>query len=206
MDDFLETVARRHNQGFYTFLYIVAWVFIVLFGLIAVMHLSQILTVREDGLAFSLLALIIAVVFGGLTFLLWRRKDYCHCEYDYTFTNGILDVSQVLNNRRRRYLTALDMKTVTRCGPARGPGFQKTLQEPGIKKHNWFLNRDGQLYYFFFTKNNVRHLAVVELQKEMVDVIHSKKYLQSGVWVDENGKSEFTYGISGQQRNDKALS
>ena len=206
MDDFLETVARRRYQGVFTILYILMWFFIVIFGMFALFNLSHIIYATDTGISFDFVSLIVGLVFGGITFLLWRRKDYCRCEYDYTFTNGILDVSQVLNNKRRRYLTALDMKTVTRCGPAKGPGFQKTLGEQGLKKHTWFLNRDGALYYFLFTKNNVKHMAVVELQQEMIEMIRSKSYLQSGVWMDENGRSEFTYGVSGQQRNNKALS
>ena len=134
------------------------------------------------------------MISGGITFLLWRRADYCRMEYDYTFTNGTLDVSQVLNNKRRRYLTALDMKDVERCGPAEGQAFAKTLNEQGLKKHNWFLNRDAKLYYFYFVKNNVKHMAVVELTDEMVALIRSKGYLQRGAWTGDEGK--LNYGVS----------
>ena len=194
MDDFLEQVAMRRRQGLYTLLYVLLWVVIVISGLSAMMYLMNIIGADETGIRFNFLALILAVVFGGIAFLCRRRADYCRMEYDYSFTNGTLDVSQVLNNKRRRYLTALDMKDVVRCGPAQGPAFQKTLNEPGIKKHNWFLNRDAKLYYFYFVKNNVKHLAVVELSDEMVAMIRSKSYLQRGVWTGEDGKT--TYGVS----------
>ena len=88
------------------------------------------------------------------------------------------------------------MKDVIRCGPAQGPAFQKTLSEPGLKKHNWFLNRDANLYYFYFVKNNVKHMAVVELHDEMVEMIRSKSYLQKGVWIDKDGKASYNYGVS----------
>lgn len=197
MDDFLEEVARRRHQGAYTLLYVLTWILIVVFGFYALMQLMNVIGADESGgVSFSWISLVLAVVFGGLTFLLWRRADYCRVEYDYSFTNGTLDISQVLNNKRRRYLTALDMKDVVRCGPAMGPGFQKTLNEKDLKKHNWFLNRDANLYYFYFVKKNVKHLAVVELTDEMVAVIRSKSYLQKGAWVDENGKSTYNYGVS----------
>ena len=121
--------------------------------------------------------------------------DYCRVEYDYTFTNGTLDVSQVLNNKRRRYLTALDMKDVERCGPAAGPGLrQDAATSTALKRHNWFLNRDAKLYYFYFVKNNVKHLAVLELTDDMIAMIRSKSYLQRGVWAADDGKSG--YGVS----------
>lgn len=194
MDDFLEQVARRRKQGAYTFLYFLMWITLVLSGLLALMYLTSIIGYDETGIRFSFISLILAVVFGGITFLLWRRADYCRMEYDYSFTNGTLDISQVLNNKRRRYLTALDMKDVVRCGPAKGPAFQKTLNEKDVKRHNWFLNRDANLYYFYFVKKNVKHLAVVELTDEMVDLIRSKSYLQRGVWTDADGKT--SYGVS----------
>lgn len=194
MDDFLEQVARRRRQGLFTAAYFLTWIFIVIFGLCAVMNLSTIIgSTEEGGIQFNYIQLIIGVVFGGLAFLLWRRADYYRMEYDYTFTNGTLDISQVLNNKRRRYLTALDMKEVVRCGPARGQAFMKTLNEKDLKKHNWFLNRDANLYYFYFVKKNVKHLAVVELTDEMVELIRSKSYLQRGVWTDETGK--MIYGM-----------
>jgi len=196
MDDFLEQVARRKRQGLYTLLYVFLRIIVVISGLNAMIWLPQFLGATEEGMTFRFIPLIIGLVSGGIAFLAWRRTDYCRIEYDYSFTNGILDVSKILNNRRRRYLTALDMKDVVRCGPAKGPAFQKTLQEPGLKKHNWFLNRDANLYYFYFVKNNVKHMAVMELHQEMVDVIRSKSYLQKGVWVDENGKASYNYGVS----------
>jgi len=197
MDDFLEQVARRKRQGVFTLLYVMIWMCVILFGLVALMNLMSIIGMNENGgIAFNFINLIIAAVFGGAAYLMWRRSDYCRMEYDYTFTNGILDVSQVLNNKRRRYLTALDMKDVIRCGPTQGPGFQKTLSEQGLKKHNWFLNRDANLYYFYFTKKGVKHLAVLELQEEMIAMVRSKKYLQPGAWVDADGKSAYNYGVS----------
>lgn len=195
MDDFLEQVARRRHQGVFTLMYVLMWVVIVISGFSALMYLMNIMGVDAEGnFRFNFIALIFAVVFGGIAFLLWRRADYCKMEYDYSFTNGTLDVSRVLNNKRRRYLTALEMKDVVRCGLAKGPAFVKTLNEPNIKKHNWFLNRDAKLYYFYFIKKNVKHMAVMELSDEMVAMIRSKSYLQRGVWADEDGKS--SYGVS----------
>lgn len=196
MDDFLEQVARRRKQGIHNVIFVFLWIIVIFCGFNAMLYLTQIIGADETGIRINFIALILGVVFAAIAFFAWRRTDYCRVEYDYSFTNGILDVSQVLNNRRRRYLTALNMKDVVRCGPAKGPAFQKTLQEPGLKKHNWFLNRDANLYYFYFVKNNVKHMAVVELHDEMVEMIRSKSYLQKGVWMDENGKASYSYGVS----------
>ena len=196
MDDFLEQIAIRKNQGAFTFLYYLMWIMLVILGLYAMLNLVNVIGMNEQGgIMVNWIALIEAAVCGGLAFLLWRRADYCRVEYDYSFTNGTLDVSKVLNNKRRRYLTSLDMKDVIRCGPVKGQGFEKTRNEPNLKIHNWFLNRDAHLYYFYFLRSGVKHMMVVELTDEMIALIRSKSYLQRGAWVDEEGKSAYGYGI-----------
>jgi len=197
MDDFLEQVASRRRKGIYTVAYVFCWIGIIISGLMAAISLSSILGVNPEtgSLQFSLISLIWAVVNGGVAFLLWRASDFCQVEYDYTFTNGTLDVSRVLNNRRRKYLTALDTKTVVRCGPAQGPVFMKTLNEKDVKKHNWFVNRDAKLYFFFFEKNGVKHIIVLELTDEMVELMRSKSnYLPRTSWYEADGTQKINYG------------
>jgi hypothetical protein len=193
VDDFLEQTAVRTKKGIYTFLYYIALVLMGVFGVLALISLTNVVGIHpETGkMMFNLPSLIIAVVFGGLAFLLFRAKDECRVEYDYTFTNGTLDISKVMNDRRRRYLCSLETKEVLSCGPASGPAFQKALNEPGVKRHNWFVNREAKLTYFYFQKKGVKHLAVLELNDAMISVIRSKKYLQMGVWHDADGKSSY---------------
>lgn len=198
MDDFLETIAVRRKQGLYTALYYACWALIIVFALVAAFALSGVVGINPEtgGMVFVWQNLVVMLVFGGAAYLLWRGSDNCRVEYDYTFTNGNLDVSRVLNNKRRKYLTALEMKDVIRCGPATGPAFQKTLNEPGIKCHNWFVNRDAKLYYFYFQRKGVKHVIVLELTDEMVAMIRSKKYLPREAWYDAEGKNSYAAGIS----------
>ena len=198
MDDFLEIYAVRHKQGLYTALYYLCWGVIIAFGLVAAFAVSNVIGMNPDtgGMVFSWPSLLLALVFGGGAYLLWRASDNCRVEYDYTFTNGNLDVSRVLNNKRRRYLTALEMKDVIRCGPAAGPAFTKTLNEPGIKRHNWFVNRDAHLYYFYFQKKGIKHVIVLELNREMIGMIRRKNYLQRGVWYEADGTQKYGGSIS----------
>ena len=193
MDDFLEQTAKRQKQGIFTLLYYLTWLFMLVFALIAVFALANVVGVNPDtgGMAFHLPMLLIGVVFGALAFLCFRGKDECRVEYDYSFTNGSLDISKVMNERRRRYLCAMETKEVISCGPAAGPAFQRALKEPGIKLHNWFVNREARLTFFYFQKKGVKHVIVLELNEEMISVIRSKKYLQMGVWHDEDGKSSY---------------
>ena len=81
-----------------------------------------------------------------------------------------------------RYLMELPLKIVESCGSVNHPSFKRYLSDKTIKKHNWFLNRDNNLVYFFFNKNNVKHLVVLEPSDEMLEMIKSRNYLNFGVW------------------------
>ena len=198
MDDFLEIIAVRRNQGLFTALYYVCWLLIIVFALLAAFFLTNVVGVNPEtgSMVFVWQGLVMALLFGGAAFLLWRASDHCRVEYDYTFTNGNLDVSRVLNNKRRKYLTALEMKDVIRCGPAAGPAFAKTLNEPDIKRHNWFVNREANLYYFYFQRKGVKHMIVVELTQEMVDMIRGRNYLPREAWYDAEGRQSYGVRVS----------
>lgn len=198
MDDFLEIIAVRRKQGLYTLMYYACWLLIVLFALTAAVGVANVVGVNPEtgGMVFSWQNLLVAALFGAAAYFLWRGADNCRVEYDYTFTNGNLDVSRVLNNKRRKYLTALDMKDVIRCGPASGPAFSKTLSEPDIKRHNWFVNREAKLYYFYFQRKGVKHVIILELTDEMVAMIRSKNYLPRDAWYDADGKQSYGKRIS----------
>lgn len=198
MDDFLEQIAVKKNQGIFTAAYYFCWIFVILFGLTAAFFLANIVGMDPEtgGMSFNWISLALTLVFGGAAFLTWRGSDNLRVEYDYTFTNGNLDVSRVMNNKRRRYLTALMMNDVIRCGPATGQAFQKSLHEPGVKIHNWFCNREANLYFFYFEKKGQKHVIVLELNKEMVAMIRSKSYLQRGVWYEADGSQNYGSSIS----------
>lgn len=193
MDDFLEQVAIRKRQGAYTLLYYLCWVVVIIFGVYALICLTSFVGMNPEtnGVAVDFVTLLTGVVCGVIAYFTWRASDRCRVEYDYTFTNGVLDVSRVLNNKRRKYLTSLEIKEVVRCGPTEGQAFKKTLNEPDVKRHNWFVNREANLYFFYFIKKGVKHMIVLELSDEMVRMIRSKKYLQIGAWHETDGRQNY---------------
>ena len=181
LDNFKEEVIVKRNRGLNSLMYGISWVFMVLFGLIALINLSAVMngTIFTEG-GFNWISIATAVIFGGVTYLIWRYKDNYRTEYEYTFTNGDLDVSKVLGNSRRKYLTSLPMKNVESAGRVTDPSFQRYATMKDVKKHNWFLNRESNLCYFYFVKNSVKHVIVIEPSDEMVEM--AKPYMNYGVW------------------------
>jgi len=180
----MEETARDRAPGLKNALYAFSWVMLIIFGLITVILMQGLIGAIFGG-QFDLFSVIFFVITGGLTFLIWRNKDNLRTEYDYTYTpigggRADLDVAKVMGNARRRLMTSLSLATVESAGNVNHPSFQRYLSMKDVKKHNWFVNRGAELYYFFFTKNNVKHVVILELSEEMVDRVKSN--FSHGVW------------------------
>jgi len=179
LDNFREEVAFKHNRTLNMILYGMAWVVMIVLAMIAFINLQFVVNLLLSG-SFDIASIVTLLVCGGLAVLLWMKKDNLRIEYDYTFTNGDLDVGKVFGNSRRRLMTSLQMKNVESAGPVTDKSFQRFVNNKDVKKHNWFVNRDAHLYYFYFVKNEVRHAIILELSEDMIAML--KPYLQFGVW------------------------
>lgn len=176
MDHFLEEVVVKRKQGLQNALYAFATVSMYVFAIIALFTLSTIFYAFDDS------SLIILVVFGAAAVLLYLRKDRLRTEYEYTFTNGDMDFAMVFNNQKRKTLGTMKVKNVDAFGPVNSNAFRKYLGMPNLKRRNWFLNRDAELYFFYYQKEGNKNMIVLEPSEEMVGLI--KKYLPRGIYVD----------------------
>jgi len=174
MDHFLEEVAVKRNNTMNRILYALSWVVIVVSGLLAFIELNGLLR------SFSVPDLILALVFGGIAVYLYMTHDRILTEYEYTFTNGTLDFAEVYNNKKRKNLGSLNVKTVEAFGKVSSGSFHRYVSMPGLKKMNWFLNREAELYYFFFSKDNNKKMIVFEPSAQMVSYI--EQYLPRGAY------------------------
>ena len=186
MDNFREEVAAKRNRTLSNVAYALAWAAMILSALIAMMFFSSITT------NFGVQTIVGFVVFGGIAALIWFKKDNLRVEYDYTFTNGDLDVGKVFGNARRKLMTSLNMKNVEMAGMVTHQSFQRFMNDNSVKKHNWFVNRGANLSYFYFQKENqkhenLKHVIVLELSDEMITML--KPYLKFGVWQGENAQA-----------------
>lgn len=174
MDHFMEEVVIKRNRTFNDILFMLSNVVMVVCALLAFMMLSTLLS------NFHILILLFVLVNGGIAFLLFLYRDRLRTEYEYTFTNGDLDFAKVFNNQKRKTLGTMRVKNVDAFGPVDSNEFRKLINMPDLKRRNWFLNREANLYYFYYQKENVKNIIVFEPSEELVDMI--KKYLPMGVY------------------------
>ena len=176
MDHFLEEVVVKKNNTINRLLYYFSWVVMVLAALFASMNLGTL------GVNFNWMTVVMILLSGGVAVYIWFFHDRLLTEYEYTFTNGALDFAEVYNNRKRKSLGSLNVKTVDAFGKVNSGAFNRYLNMPGVKRMNWFLNREAELYFFFFSKDNSKKMIILEPSEELVGLI--KLYIPHGVLQD----------------------
>ena len=166
MDNFKEDIVSPRSNALGNMLYALCWVFIVLFGAYALMMLQVVMV------QFSVLTLVTVAMAAACAVLLFFIKDQLKVEYEYTFTNGSLDFAKVFRQAKRKELGSMNVKNVSACGHVAGSGFRRYLSMKDI----------GNLFYFYYVKENKKHMIVIEPSEEMVDMI--RRYLPAGVYQD----------------------
>lgn len=174
MDHFMEEVVVKRNRAMSNIPYVLANVIMVVSALLGIMYLNLLF------MDFDVFALIQTLVMIAIAVLLFLRRDRLKTEYEYTFTNGDLDFAQVFNNQKRKTLGTMRVKNVESFGPVDSNAFRKFINMPGMKRRNWFLNRDNKLYYFYYQKESNKNIIVFEPSDELVEMI--RKYLPHGVY------------------------
>ena len=174
MDHFKEEVVVARNNLLNNVLYLICWVLIVVLGLYGMLMLQMLM------FAFSVGALVIAALAIGAAVMLFFTKDNFKVEFEYSFTNGSLDFAKVMRSAKRKELGSMNVANVAACGHVAHDSFRKFLAMKDVSKRNWFLNRDGNLFYFYYVKENKKNMIIIEPSEEMVEMI--RHYLPVGVY------------------------
>ena len=167
MDNFKEeVVVRKQGRAVSAIGFVMCWILIVAFVLYGMIGLSGILS-----LDFQVANFVSFIVGGGVAFLLYRYKDNFRTEYEYTFTNGEMDVAKVLGNSRRKQLTTVRMREMEAGGWADTDAFDRFLSMKDVKRLDYFLNGKSRLYYLFFIRDGKKTLLLIEPSQEMVNMM-----------------------------------
>ena len=172
MDHFLEEVVVKQKNTLNRIVYYFSWVVLVFAALLASMTLGTLTT------NFNWFSVLVMLASAGIAVYTWFFHDKLLTEYEYTFTNGSLDFAEVYNNKKRKSLGSLNVRNVEAFGKVSSSSFQRNM--PGIKRMNWFLNREAELYYFYFTKESDKKMIIMEPSEEMVAYI--RQYLPNGAY------------------------
>ncbi len=183
MDHFHEEVVKKHHRMMDEIAYYLSLLVMVLAGVFALMEISQLPRVIMSGqytIGQLIPEILMTLLLAGMAVLVFFYRDRLRTEYEYTFTNGALDFAQVFNNKKRKSLGSLNVKTIDAFGPVAGKSFQRYISMQGVQQTRWFLNRDGNLYFFYFQKDSKKRVIVLEPSEELVGLI--RQYIPYGAY------------------------
>ena len=176
MDNFYEQVVIKKNRMVNDLIYYILYVFMIISGILGLLNLQGLIY------SFSWIALLYTILVLGSAVLIYLKKGEIRTEFEYTFTNGEIDYAKVFNNEKRKNLGTMNIRNVSSFGKVDSEKFRSIINIPNIRKKNWFLNRDSELYFFYFVKDDNKNIIIIEPDMEMVNLI--KKYLPQGVYSD----------------------
>ncbi len=179
MDRFLEEVVVKKGRALEEIFFYISFVIMIIAAILGMFEVSMFIQTITTGQMYWL-SLIFGLFQLGIAVLLFLYRDRLRTEYEYTFTNGVLDFAQVFNNNKRKSLGSLKINNVEAFGKVSSQSFQRYISTPGVKQKRWFLNRGAELYYFYFVKDSNKNIIVLEPSEEMVSYI--KQYLPFGAW------------------------
>lgn len=186
---FLEQTVAQKQADKNAFLYGLSCFLSVFFLIVAALCASGILARdAQGGLVIGWIWLIGALVCLALAGCAFFGRDYLRLEYDYSFTEGVIDVSKVLNNKRRKHLAEFNVGKIISCGSVNSAAYARAKSTPGIAQNNYYINADEELYFFAYESEGHRNLTVLELSEDMVQMIKTDRSLQNGAWHDAEGK------------------
>lgn len=159
-----EEIVTKHKKVLSMILYIILSFSAVVFGLIGSVFLMAV--IGPTGINIG--NIIQLIIFGGGAILMWFGKDYLKMEYEYSFTNGVVDIAQVINNRRRKELISFKTREVEIVAPIDDPKLRNFESRQNIKKIKAVINADSKIYFACFRKNEVQYLVYFEPSQEFL--------------------------------------
>ena len=171
MDQFMEQVATKRNSGIQSFTIAFSWVVMAITGIYGMLLFSQITYAFQESTTAGIVQIVASLLFLGTAVLIYFVKDRLRTEYEYTFTNGTLDFAAVYNNNKRKALGTMNLKNIKACGKVSSGSFNRYINMQGIKRSNWFVNREADLFYIYFEKDSVKRIIIMEPNEEMEKLI-----------------------------------
>ena len=172
-DHFREEVVTKRNRTMESLIFVLATITMVIAGAYALFMINMLISlISMQGFSTQMiLEIALVLVMAAIAVLLFLYRDRIRTEYEYTFTNGTMDFAQVFNNKKRKALGTMNIRNVEACGLVSSGSFHRYLSTPNVNRLNWFLNRDAELFYFYFVKDSKKTLMVIEPSEEMVSLI-----------------------------------
>jgi len=175
MDFFHEESINKAGSGTRGALYYTFYGGMIIFGIVALQSFFALI-----GGNINVISIVITLIFAAAAYGMYVLRNNQSIEYDYTFTNGILDIARVINNSKRKKLLSTDIREFEIIASTSDEGFERMLSHKGIfKRYNYFLNKGKGLYYGIFIHEGQKCMLVFEPSEKLLGIF--KKFNPRGV-------------------------
>ena len=168
MDIFLEYMVKKKKDAA-DYFYIAAMILSGIITSVLVLYISAFFISYTMGLQF----LVVAFIWYGVCILIRRRN----VEYEYSFTNGVLDVDAIYAKRKRSHILTVKARDMLLCAPVYSGRFQEQyLNVKGLKRSYLAVRSMGErgLYFADFITNAERVRLIFGPPHNMIS--NMKKY------------------------------
>jgi hypothetical protein len=182
MDNFHEEVVMKDKTTMDSLLYVLSYIAMIVFGILALFMLMNILPLLLAGQFTMIIApAILLVAFGGLTYLAYVTRNKQSTEYEYTFTNGELDVAAVIMNNKRKKLLSANAKEFESIAPVSDDSYKRLANSmKDMKLYKAYRNNDvDRLYYGLFNHDGVKSILLFEPSEELLNLF--KTYIPRNI-------------------------
>jgi len=123
--------------------------------------------------AVGLLRALIPLIVMGVCYLWYRFWQSLYVEYEYTFTNGDLDVDKIIARKRRKRVISLDVRGIEIMAPVRRAYAEEfERRRPGAAIYDFASHSRAEGRYFAaFAKNGQRILMIFEPGDKFLEAI-----------------------------------
>ncbi len=106
-------------------------------------------------------------------YLLYFLVTSINQEYEYSFTNGILDVDKIINMRKRKKMLEINVRKMEVMGDRKAPEFQKYMSDSSVKKVYACTQKDAEdlCFLVFMDESGKNRMLLFNPNEKIVDAI-----------------------------------
>ncbi|MGI6316233.1 MAG: hypothetical protein ACOX17_06090 [Christensenellales bacterium] len=176
MDHFLEEAVTRKNKKLFSALYILLTILMICALCLAVYFFAILTTDLEDVLNTGGLFLFVLVFLSfaasfGLFLLTLVGRGKCRMDYEYSFTNGYLEIAAVMNNAKRKEIVGLMPQQILKVGRVGSVSYENLCKAKDKKKIKAWLNKDSEKLFIATTPLAGNKIITFEPSAAMTELI-----------------------------------
>lgn len=159
MDIFTECMVKK-KKGTIDYLKVVLCILIIITVLMAMPFVSQV----------KYVGIILFMVCAGVIYLLYNIIISINLEYEYTFTNGAMDVDKIIAARRRKRITSLNARSIEIMASVHSNEAGAYANDKSIKRYYACTSvDDSDTYFVIYSENDKKYMLIFNPNETIKD-------------------------------------